>query len=769
MANQLEQVLKKTQAVYKRAAEELAKKLADFQARFAAKDKEKQALLAAGEITKEQYKSWLAGQVFQGKQWEAKAAEAAKTMVHANEEAAAIVNDGCMTAYAAAMNYGTYELEKATALKTGFTLYNRETVSRLLGKDPQLLPKWKIDQPKDYIWNYEKVKNAIIQGIIQGKPIPQIGKDLTSKLQTLNENKMRMFARTGMTGAHNAGRMDALHRAEDKGIKVKKKWLATNDDRTRDAHADLDGQIREVDEPFESELGDIMYPGDPSADPANVYNCRCTMVYIYPELEEAPEGTEPAPEYEQMTFDQWVEAKENQESVQGETKPETVAAEDAREPEPEIIAEAEELEQTEPEPELPEEEKKDPEDYTVDEIMEKVNAMEQAGEWDDEKKNLLPMADEETRTGAHELYMSIPENEREALEEKTTVKIADLYTEQAEVFTPRLEDLAESFDGEKISGAATEDHPTGITVAKYNDQLIVLDGNNRTNLAIMKGQDEIDVMLVDLDSMKQPEPAAAEAEHLTVHQAVEKYNGELDGIKKERENLETEYSELSFKSLTSYGTDEYEEVEKRMDEAQAEITKVYEREEQKRSELETYLSDSGEKEIRAEFGEIEGKHSMKDDVGAVNTINENKVTRNNCGYCSLAYDARRRGIDCSAPELFGTNEAHEEKWWQGFKFSTATSYSPTDAINEISEIAESWGKGARGIVNVDYSASFGHAFVFEVDQRGKCRFLDGQTGITNAVINFENALPGSIKYGRTDDKELTKYALLYLEKGAKNK
>lgn len=365
MANQLETVLKKTQAVYKQAAEELAKKLADFQSKFAAKDKEKRALLAAGEITKQDYQNWLAGQVFQGKQWEAKAKEAAETMVHADTEAAAIVNDGCMTAYAAAMNYGTYELEKTTGLSTGFTLYNRETVSRLLAKDPQLLPYWKLDQPKDYVWNYEKVKSTILQGIIQGKPIPEITKDLASKLQTNNTNRMRLFARTEMTGAHNAGRIDALHRAADLGIKVQKKWIATNDNRTRDAHADLDGQIREVDEPFDSELGPIDYPGDPSADPANVYNCRCAMVYIYPELEDAPEGTEEEPEYEQMTFDQWMEAQENQEAVQGETDPETVTAEDAREPEPEIMETAEELEETEPEPILEEEQQPEEPEHEV--------------------------------------------------------------------------------------------------------------------------------------------------------------------------------------------------------------------------------------------------------------------------------------------------------------------------------------------------------------------------------------------------------------------
>ena len=71
--------------------------------------------------------------------------------------------------------------------------------------------------------------------------------------------------------------MDSYHRAQDMGVVIHKVWLATNDQRTREAHAELDGQEREIDEPFENSLGEIMYPGDPDADPANVYNCRCTM------------------------------------------------------------------------------------------------------------------------------------------------------------------------------------------------------------------------------------------------------------------------------------------------------------------------------------------------------------------------------------------------------------------------------------------------------------------------------------------------------------
>lgn len=61
----------------------------------------------------------------------------------------------------------------------------------------------------------------------------------------------------------------------------KRFWVATNDGHTRQAHRDLPFQNEDgvgLDEPFESELGPIMYPGDPSADPSNVINCRCRVV-----------------------------------------------------------------------------------------------------------------------------------------------------------------------------------------------------------------------------------------------------------------------------------------------------------------------------------------------------------------------------------------------------------------------------------------------------------------------------------------------------------
>ncbi len=138
---------------------------------------------------------------------------------------------------------------------------------------------------------------------------------------------MEMFARTAVTAAQNAGRMERLHEASDMGIKVKKKWLATLDNRTRDAHAELDGQEKEIDEPFEvmvdGKLQKIDYPGDPNADPAMTYNCRCTLIYVYPQYKHLQknderreqttlEGEKSGKVIENQTYGVWQAVRETQ-------------------------------------------------------------------------------------------------------------------------------------------------------------------------------------------------------------------------------------------------------------------------------------------------------------------------------------------------------------------------------------------------------------------------------------------------------------------------
>lgn len=68
---------------------------------------------------------------------------------------------------------------------------------------------------------------------------------------------------------------DALKKAKDNGADVVKQWDVTLDKRTRPSHARVDGEIRELDEPFSNGL---MKPGDPRGRAAEVINCRCQLL-----------------------------------------------------------------------------------------------------------------------------------------------------------------------------------------------------------------------------------------------------------------------------------------------------------------------------------------------------------------------------------------------------------------------------------------------------------------------------------------------------------
>ena len=58
---------------------------------------------------------------------------------------------------------------------------------------------------------------------------------------------------------------------------LKKEWIASFDDRTRDTHADADGQIVMQADPFLVGGEQLQYPGDPAGSSTNVINCRCSV------------------------------------------------------------------------------------------------------------------------------------------------------------------------------------------------------------------------------------------------------------------------------------------------------------------------------------------------------------------------------------------------------------------------------------------------------------------------------------------------------------
>lgn len=158
-----------------------------------------------------------------------------------------------------------------------FDLVSEDAVKNIIKSgNTSLLPQKQLNIPKDKQWNTKNINSQVLQGILQGESIPQISKRL-QHVTDMNHASAVRNARTMTTGAENKGRQDSFTKAKNDGIIMKRKWVAAHDERLRDWHAALDGVEVDVDEPFVNDYGEIMYPGDPAAHPANVYNCRCAV------------------------------------------------------------------------------------------------------------------------------------------------------------------------------------------------------------------------------------------------------------------------------------------------------------------------------------------------------------------------------------------------------------------------------------------------------------------------------------------------------------
>lgn len=198
-------------------------------------------------------------------------------LANVNAIATAYINGQLPPVYALNYNHVAKALDSAVR-GYSFNLLNPNVVRLMIKRDEVTLPERKLDVTKDKRWNMRKINAEVTQGIIQGESMPHIAERLT-KVQAMNMDSAIRAARTIVTGTETQGRMDMLREAEDMGIIVKKRWIATHDVRTRDWHTELDGQLKNIDEPFVNAAGRIMYPGDPSASAENIYNCRCTIGY----------------------------------------------------------------------------------------------------------------------------------------------------------------------------------------------------------------------------------------------------------------------------------------------------------------------------------------------------------------------------------------------------------------------------------------------------------------------------------------------------------
>lgn len=282
---QRRETTRRIREIYGQAERDLNEKLGEFRAAHRARAEKYRAMVQAGTMSKEDYEAWLRGQVFQSRQYEDAIAQVVNTMTNADRLALDIIDGKKRDIFMTNANFIGYDLEQGMRMNLGFGLYDAATVTRLIRDQPDLLrplSQRKINEGKEIPYYQQAVTNSVTQGIIQGEGIDQICQRITRTCAQRGETAAMRDARTAYTAAQNAGRVEGMRQAEGLGIEIRKRWMATLDEKTRDAHQELDGQSQKVDDPFVVDGDEIMYPADPHAKAYLVYNCRCTLVSEYP-------------------------------------------------------------------------------------------------------------------------------------------------------------------------------------------------------------------------------------------------------------------------------------------------------------------------------------------------------------------------------------------------------------------------------------------------------------------------------------------------------
>ncbi len=131
----------------------------------------------------------------------------------------------------------------------------------------------------------ERINAVLIKGNEEGWGVDKM-------VRTLNTASFPrwMATRIVRTETNKAANTGAMVAATDAGIELDKKWVSTQDNRTRRIprdqydHLDMNGRTVGFNErfivPSTKSVDAMLYPGDPEASAGNLCNCRCRVVFV---------------------------------------------------------------------------------------------------------------------------------------------------------------------------------------------------------------------------------------------------------------------------------------------------------------------------------------------------------------------------------------------------------------------------------------------------------------------------------------------------------
>ena len=120
------------------------------------------------------------------------------------------------------------------------------------------------------------IKAEISRGLSPAFAYSKIARNI-SLCSEADMNKAYRIARTEGGRVQSESKYEAMKRAKKNGADIVKQWDSTLDNRTRETHARLDGQVQELDEPFKISGKEAMYPHSFGIAAEDI-NCRCVVL-----------------------------------------------------------------------------------------------------------------------------------------------------------------------------------------------------------------------------------------------------------------------------------------------------------------------------------------------------------------------------------------------------------------------------------------------------------------------------------------------------------
>ncbi|MEU1815149.1 phage minor head protein [Streptomyces roseifaciens] len=127
----------------------------------------------------------------------------------------------------------------------------------------------------------EAARRELAAGVDAGEDLDQLRARLRTAFSREGANlgpmREERIARTEASRAWNTATMAAAQAMTGPDRPLVKQWITRHDARVRPAHDRVDAQLRLLDEPFTVAGVAMQAPGDPTAPPELVINCRCRL------------------------------------------------------------------------------------------------------------------------------------------------------------------------------------------------------------------------------------------------------------------------------------------------------------------------------------------------------------------------------------------------------------------------------------------------------------------------------------------------------------